>query len=228
MTIKRAANIFIVVLWFATAIIGTIWVFNIKFPYEPEPLTVMLGLISAGVTGIVNRYSYQLEKEKFTVANVLAKGYVKNFVEPVLTELIKVGAKTGVKPTLYIFIPNLLSELTPKSIDRLKVKITEKGLLEKTERVKLSEGRGVRDVLSISNTQKENVFFDFPNTIYSLTDFVNFKQNSPKDSLDNDLKNKLGHKYIEHFKEQLIESLTDKQLYPEYVKLTNCDLNIDL
>lgn len=226
MKVKDLAILIQIVLWFASAFFAIIWIFNIPFRYQPEPITVMLGLISMAVSGLANRYSHALDIEQYSVANVLAKGYVNNFVEPVLTQLIKDSIGKENNPLFYIFIPELLSELTPKSIDRLKAKLKAKGLSENTVKVKLNEGRGVRDVMTVSNSNNKNVYFDFPNTLFSLTDFVEFKMNSPKDSLNIDLKNKIGKKYIERFKKQLIESLEEKHLHPEYIKFTNFDLDI--
>lgn len=226
MKVKNLAILIQIVLWIASAFFAIIWIFNIPFRYQPEPITVMLGLISMAVSGLANRYSLALDSEQYSVANVLAKGYVNNFVEPVMTQLMKDSKSNGNKPLLYIFIPELLSELTPKSIDRLKAKLKTKGLSENTVKVKLNEGRGVRDVMTVSNSNDKNVYFDFPNTLFSLTDFVEFKMNSPKDSLNIDLKNKIGKKYIERFKKQLVESLEEKHLHPEYIKFTNFDLDI--
>lgn len=226
MKVKNLAILIQIVLWIASAFFAIIWIFNIPFRYQPEPITVMLGLISMAISGLANRYSLALDSEQYSVANVLAKGYVNNFVEPVMTQLMKDSKSNGNKPLLYIFIPELLSELTPKSIDRLKAKLKTKGLSENTVKVKLNEGRGVRDVMTVSNSNDKNVYFDFPNTLFSLTDFVEFKMNSPKDSLNIDLKNKIGKKYIERFKKQLVESLEEKHLHPEYIKFTNFDLDI--
>lgn len=227
MKVKNLAILIQIVLWFASAIFAIIWIFNIPFRYQPEPITVMLGLISVAVSGLANRYSHALDIVQYSVANVLAKGYVNNFVEPVLTQLIKDSKGNGNKPLFYIFIPDLLSELTPKSIDRLKAKLKAKGLSENTLKIKINEGRGVRDVMTVSNSNNKNVYFDFPNTLFSMTDFVEFKMNSPKNSLNVELKNKIGKEYIERFKKQLTESLQEKHLHPEYIRFTNFDLNID-
>lgn len=226
MKVKNLAILIQIVLWFTSAFFAIIWIFNIPFHYQPEPITVMLGLISMAVSGLANRYSHALDIEQYSVANVLAKGYVNNFVEPVMTQLMKDSNGNGNKPLLYIFIPELLNELTPKSIDRLKAKFKTKGLSENTIKIKINEGRGVRDVMTVSNSNNKNVYFDFPSTLFSLTDFVEFKMDSPKNSLNVDLKNKIGKEYIERFKKQLIESLQEKQLHPEYIKFTDFDLDI--
>lgn len=228
MKVKNLAIALQVILWISTMIFALIWLRRIEIPCEPEPLTVVLLLISGAVSGLVNQYTQAIDFEQYSVANVLAKGYVNNFVEPVLTQLMKESNGNGNKPLLYIFIPELLCELTPKSIDRLKVKLKEKGLSENTLKVNINEGRGVRDVMTISNSSNKNVYFDFPNTLFSLTDFVEFKVNSPRNSINVKQKNKIGKEYIERFKKQLIESLQEKQLHPEYIRFTNFDLDIDL
>jgi hypothetical protein len=179
---------------------------------------------SHAVSGLVTRYSHAIDIEQYSVP--MFGKYVNNFVEPVLTQLIKDSNSKSDKPIFYIFIPELLSELTPKSIDRLKAKLKTKGLSDNILKVKINEGRGVRDVMTVSNSNNKNVFFDFPNTLFSLTDFVEFKMNSPKDSLNVNLKNKIGKEYIERFKKQLIESLEEKHLHPDYIRFTNFDLDI--
>lgn len=226
MKVKKWAIALQVILWCTTMFFAVVWVSGTEFPIEPEPITVMLGLVSAAVSGLANKYSHALDIEQYSVANVLAKGYVNNFVEPVMTQLMKDSKGNGNKPLFYIFIPELLSDLTPKSIDRLKAKLKTKGLSENTLKVKINEGRGVRDVMTISNSNNKNVYFDFPSTLFSLTDFVEFKMNSPKDSLNVELKNKIGKEYIERFKNQLIESLQEKHLYPENIRFTNFDLDL--
>lgn len=227
MKINQIANITVVILWLASLFFAVIWIGGIPFKYEAEPITYILGLVSVAVTGLLKWYSNELEKETFSVANVLANGYVNNFLEPVLTQLIK-NSGTEAKPMFYIFIPELLTDMTGKSIDRLKAKLKAKGLVQNTVQIKLGEGRGVRDVMTISNSKTKNVYFDFPNTIYALTDYVDFKLNSPKDTLNVKKRNELGKKYIDRFKQQLIETLTERKLYPEYIKCADCEFNIEL
>lgn len=226
MSVKVLANTLKVILWIALVAFTVIWIFKIEIPYEPEPITVLLGFVLAAVTALSTKYENAIKAEKYSVANVLAQGYVKNFVEPVVTQLRK--DSQGKKIRFYVFVPNLLSELTPKAIDRWKSDLIERGFTSNTEKVKLSEGRGLRDVMTVSNTDSKSIYFDFPNTLFSLTNFVEFKTDSPKNSLNIDERNQLGRKYIEKFKEQLIHDLTELHLYPDIVKLTDCDLNIDL
>lgn len=226
MKVKILANTLKAMLWIGLLAFTAIWIFKIDFPYEPEPITVLLGFAVAAITTLSSRYENAIRAEKYSVANVLAQGYVINFVEPVVNQLLK--DRPGQKIRFYIFVPSLLSELTPKSIDRWKLKMLSQGLKSDTEKVELSEGRGLRDVMTISKSDSKNIFFDFPNTLYSLTNFVDYKLDSPKDSLDLVEKNRLGGEYIKKFKEQLIHDLTELHLYPDVVKLTDCDLKIDL
>lgn len=226
MKIKKVANIIVVFMWIISLVFAIIWFFNFPFRYEPEPLTVICSLISIAVTGLVKFYSAALDRENFSAAHVLAKGYVNNFIEPVVTQLLKDSAK-GEKPLFCIFIPDSLCDLDVKSIDRFKKKLVDKGLLHNTKGVKLSEERGIRDVMTISNSKYPNLYFDFPNTMRSLNDYIDYKLESNKDSLNTEQRNKLGKKYIEHFKEQLIESLKEKSLYPEYVKFTDYNFEIN-
>ncbi|MEL7587236.1 MAG: STING domain-containing protein [Prolixibacteraceae bacterium] len=213
------------ILWSLLLAFTVIWILGIDFPYEPEPITVLLGFSVGAVTALAKKYENVIDEEKYSVAHVLAQGYVKNFVEPVITQLQK--DNPGKKIQFYIFVPGILSELTPKSIDRWKSQLIEKGFKPNTLKVKLSEGRGFRDVLTVSNSDSRHVYFDFPTTLYSLTNFVEYKFSSPKDSLNIKGKNELGREYIRQFQEQLIAELQELRLYPDVVKLADCDLKIE-
>ena len=225
MNVKILANIIQYTLVGLTLFFLGIWISGIEIFIEPEPVTVLLGLASGAVATLSKKYENAIEAEKYSVANVLAQGYVKNFVEPVVTQLKK--DNPGRKIQFYIFVPNLLSELTPKAIDRWKSDLIEKGFKSNTMKVKLSEGRGLRDVMTVSNSDSKDVYFDFPNTLFSLTNFVEYKMNSPQNSLNTEEKNQLGKAYIKKFQEQLIQELEELRLYPDVVKLTDCELKIE-
>ncbi|MGV8138184.1 MAG: STING domain-containing protein [Mangrovibacterium sp.] len=202
-----------------------IWISGIEIPIEPEPLIVLLGLASGAVATLSKKYENVLKAEKYSVANVLAQGYVKNFLEPVVTQLKKDNPDERVR--FYIFVPDLLSELTSKAIDRWKSDLIEKGFRSKMMKVKLPEGRGLRDVMTVANSDSRSIYFDFPNTLFSLTDYVEYKVNSPGNSLNQAEKNRLGREYIKRFREQLIQDLKELRLYPDVVKLTDNNLKIE-
>lgn len=217
MNIKSISKIFQIVLWTASFILAMIWVFWTNPPFEPEPLTFALGLIAVASSAILNRYNNKLELEKFCTANALAVGYVNNFIEPVLTQLIK-NNKNSI---LYIFIPEKISDLFPKNIDRLVSELKERNLSNKTINVKLQEGRGARDIMSIINANGDNVYFDFPSTLLTLNILIDYKIESKKNSFNSTEKELLGKLYIAKFKETAKTLLEEKNLFPKYVEFSN-------
>lgn len=186
-------------------------------PFEPEPLTVALGLIATASSAILKQYENKLEVEKFSIADALAVGYVDNFAEPLLTQLIK-NNKIAL---FHIFIPEKLSDLYPKNIDRLISELKEHNLKNKTVNVELDEGRGARDVLSVFNANGDNIYFDFPNTLLTLNPLINFKIESKKNSFNEKDKALLGKLYISRFQEAVKKRLEEKNLYPKYVQFTH-------
>ncbi len=224
MTIKLTSKIFQIILWCSSFILALIWIFWSNPPFEPEPLTFAIGLISVASTAILKKYEDKLESEKFCTANALAVGYVNNFIEPLLTQLIK-NNKDSI---LYIFIPEKLSDLYPKNIDRLVADLKGRNLSNKTINVKLDEGRGVRDIMTIVNANGDNVYFDFPSTLLTLNILIDYKIESKKNSFNDEEKALLGKLYIEKFKETTKALLEEKNLFPKYVEFSNSLNNIQL
>lgn len=221
MNIKVVSKALMIVLWLSTLSCALLWAFGIAMPFEPEPITVILGLVSAAVTGMMNEYAQALEKEEYSVSYALAYGYVTNFLEPVITAIIK-QTPAGQKPKFYIYLPERLQELEPKSIDRTIVRLREKNLTASTVNIDLPEGR-VRDVLTI-DMQRENVYFDFPTTLLTLNSFIIYKATSAKNSFNEEEKIKLGAQFIDKFKATLIKMLAERDL-DDKVFFVGKDLN---
>ena len=217
MNIRLFSRLFQVILWTATFILTLIWIFCPNPSFQPEPLTVALGLIATASSTLLKKYADKLEVEKFCTANALAVGYVNNFIEPILTQLIK-NNKIGI---LHIYIPEKLSDLDTKNIDRMIAGLREKNLTNKTINVKLDEGRGVRDIMSIYNVDGANVYFDFPNTLLTLNPLIDYKTVSKKNDFNEEEKSALGKIYISKFKETVESLLKDKNLFPQHVKFVN-------
>ena len=217
MSIKLISNIFQIILWCALFVLSLIWIFWSNPPFEPEPLTFAVGLIASASSAILKKYGDKLEQEKFCTANALAVGYVNNFIEPILTQLIKNNKNS----MLYIYIPEKISDLYPKNIDRLVAELKERNLSNKTINVKLDEGRGVRDIMSIINANGENVYFDFPSTLLTLNILIDYKIESKKNSFNEKERALLGKLYIAKFKETTQTLLEEKNLFPKYVEFSN-------
>lgn len=220
MSIKIISKVVLIILWLSTLICTVLWAIGVALPFEPEPITVILGLVSAAFTALMNEYANALEKEEYSVSHALAYGYVINFLEPVITSILK-QMPVGEQLKFYIYIPERLQELEPKSIDRTLVKLREKNLITQSINLELTEGR-MRDVLSVMMESK-HVFFDFPTTLLTLNSFIAYKSDSKKNSFQEEEMLKMGSVYIEKFLETVSKMLEEKNI-SEYVFFVNKEL----
>lgn len=206
-----------IILWLSTLICAMLWATGVSLAFEPEPVTVILGLVSAALTALMNEYATALENEEYSVSHALAYGYVINFLEPAMTSILK-QTPVGHRPRLFIYIPEQLQELEPKSIDRTLIRLREKNLITQSINLELTEGR-MRDVLSISMESKY-IYFDFPATLLTLNSFVAYKSESKKNSFAEEEKLKLGKVLIEKFQETVSKMLKERNL-SDYVSFVD-------
>jgi len=223
MRIKQISVIFQVILWLLTLILTLTWLFVKDPPFEPEPLIVISGLVASGTSAILRKYREKIEVEEFCISNALAFGYVNNFLEPAITQLMK----DNVVPKFYIFMPEKLSDLLPKSIDRYVASLQQENLLGKPITIESQEGRGARDIISISNAEGRNIYFDFPNTLLTIVPLIEYKLESGKSSFNNEEKEEYGALYISRFKETVRELLIQKRLFPDAVSFTESIKGVD-
>lgn len=220
MAIKSISKSVMIMLWLSTLLCAVLWATGVQLPFEPEPITVILGLVSAALTALMNEYANALEKEEYSVSYALAYGYVINFLEPVITSILK-RIPAGERPRFYVYIPERLQELEPKSIDRTLARMKEKNLTTQSINLELTEGR-VRDVLFIA-MESRHVYFDFPTTLLTLNSFIAFKTESRKNSFAEEEKQKLGKAFITKFQETILKMLNERNL-SEYVSFIDKDL----
>jgi hypothetical protein len=220
MSIKVISKAVMILLWLSTLACTVLWATGVSLPFEPEPITVILGLVSAALTALMNEYANALEKEEYSVSYALAYGYVINFLEPVITAILK-QTPSGERPKFFIYMPERLQELEPKSIDRTLARLREKNLITQSINLELAEGR-VRDVLTISMEQS-HVYFDFPTTLLTLNSFIAYKSDSKKNSFAEEEKVKLGKAFIVKFQQTVSTMLEEKNL-SDYVSFIGKDL----
>jgi len=96
-----------------------------------------------------------------------------------------------------------------------------RNLSNETINIKLDEGRGVRDLMTIINANGDNVYFDFPSTLLTLNILIDYKIESKKNSFNDKEKALLGKLYIEKFRETTKALLEEKHLFPKYVEFSN-------
>src|SRR5436190_14862860 len=105
MAIRILSKLLMWLLWLSTLGVALCWLFWKNAPFEPEPITVVLGLISTAVTALLSEFDSRLQKEEYSLPYALAYGYVNNFLEPLITQLLKNAEVGSVSPRLYVYLP---------------------------------------------------------------------------------------------------------------------------
>ena len=224
MNVQILSRILIWLLWLSTLVIALCWLFWENPPFDPEPITVVLGLISTAVTALLSELDFRLREEEFSLPFALAYGYVTNFLEPLISQLLKDIVPGSPKPTVLIFLPEKLSELEPANIERVIGRLRMKSFEEKVINLHFQGGRA-RDILTVKQSAGNQIFyFDFPNTLFSLNSLVEFRMESRKNSFPDDKKDEMAHKYILRFR-QVLEKLLVKKDLADYVRFVDKNLN---
>jgi hypothetical protein len=218
MNLKRISKLLLALLWTSTLATALVWILVDNPPFDPEPVTVVLGLMSTATTALLSEYASRLEQESFSPAFALAYGYVNNFVEPVLTQLIK---QHKLDVLLYIYIPEKLAELEPRSIDRIMAHIRERNFNDEVVNLEFAEGRA-RDILSIRQSANNPVYFDFPNTLLTLNSFIDYKLNTARKP-SHDARDLLGRQYIGKFRDT-VKEITDAKGLSSHIRFISKDL----
>jgi len=210
-------------IWVGLVIVGILYLRDWKSPSKPySQLATLLALAS---TAVLRWQTYagkklqaenkkireeeravkeQLEQEQFSAPRALARGYFNNFVAPAVTRLLDDKVKDAEDVRFYIFVPEKLSDLNPDPVTNFKSEMERKGF-SLNDRPVLLGGKDRRTVLTVRKQGgAKMVFLDFPATMRTLIDVVNYKIPSPANSMDEPAKDKLGRKYIESFNQELI------------------------
>lgn len=205
----------------ATALV--FWLCNIPIiangsTFEQEPVLVGLTMLAAVLNQI---HRWLLQEAEFSPAVALACGYVNNFLSPVITQLKENGNRS---PIIYVYKPAAFRELTPNNVDRIKADIcNQKFELDKVD-LTLKHGRA-RDVMIIQKSKTKMVYFDLPNTLLSLVDYVDYKVGSRPDSSAEKAKEKLTKELIATFYER-VDALLEQEGIQDNVQY--CDKELKL
>jgi hypothetical protein len=186
-----------------------LWIFKEEIKiggekYQLEPIFTALTTIGLGFTVF---YQWLLSEASYSPAYTLAYGYVENFLEPVITQMLENGVKG---PLIYIYRADDIGDLTKANIDRIKAFMAEKNYTLKEVQLSLKYARA-RDVLSVQGTQKSDAYFDFPNTITTLYNYIEYRLSKngdiPKPSMQ-----KISVDLLNQFYMQVEELMKAKKL----------------
>ncbi|TXG39585.1 STING domain-containing protein [Seonamhaeicola maritimus] len=197
------------------------WLLNKPFnvlgtEIELEALFVLLTTLAVFFN---QAYKWLLEDAEYSPSYALALGYVNNFIEPTIVQLIENGIK---QPLLYIYKPTDISELYKPNIDRTKATIKNNSFEINELQLDLKHGRA-RDILTIQKSKTKMIYFDFPNTLLSLSAYIDFKIASRKNEADVNRKTELTKVLFDMFYSKVEELLKTKNL-DAYVKY--CDKSL--
>jgi hypothetical protein len=205
-----------------TAIIIIFWLLKKTIPYfETIDLEALVTIVSF-IAVTFNQLNRKLfERTEYSPAYVLALGYVNNFLLPVITQLKEDGIKN---PSLCIYKPNKINELEANNIDIIKAELRNNSYLVQEVKLNLKQARA-RDILIIQKNQNKQIYFDFPNTLLSLLDYIDYKAESKANTSPDKLKTELGISLITEFYKK-VEELSKEKRINSNIKFCNCDLNL--
>lgn len=166
-----------------------------------------------GITIIIKEIVIQwqmrrIESLEFSPAISLAHGYVNNFLEPAINELL---SKNGNDVKFSIYIPEDLEELTDQQIERMKIRLEADGYKLREIKLKRKSGRP-HDVLTIEKQAGTVSFFDFPRTLLSLQSYIDYKVETAKNEISEEKQIRLGKKLVEAFRNEAVRLILRKNL----------------
>jgi len=213
-TIFNVVSVVVLLMWLINK---NLVVKNITF--DKEALFVCLTTIAVFLNQF---YKWLLSEAEYSPAYALALGYVNNFLEPVITQLIEDGSNN---PLIYIYKPKNLSELNEANIDRTKAAIKNMAFELEELQLNLKQGRA-RDILTIQKSKTKKVFFDFPNTLSSLSAYIDYKSSSRANEFNDKEKDRITKMLFEKFYGK-IDELTKQKNINTNIKYCDKALNIE-
>ncbi len=198
---KKKLNIFFIAI---TVILFVLWlIYPGGIQWE-----AIIGILFLAKEGIIWWQMKKIESLEFTPAISLAHGYVNNFLEPAINELL---SKNGVGLNFKIYVPNDLEELSDQQIERMKHQLQAKGFRVKEIKLKRKTGRP-HDILTVEKQEGSVSYFDFPRTLLSLQSYIDYKVESAKNEMSDVKKQVLGEKLVAAFHTEVQRLIKKKNI----------------
>jgi hypothetical protein len=203
-----------------TIIAFLLWFLPVEVKYfDPEAAFTVLFALSASY-GVL--FKILLAEAEFSPSLALAFGYVENFLEPAITQLIQEGKN----PIFHIYKPDSIQELFEKNIERTRKAIEIKGFTLSDVVLEPKYSRA-RDVILIEKEEGKQTYFDFPSTLKSLLPYIDYKIASRNNESDEEEKDKLGKQLVEKFFKK-VEELSSKKELNTHIKICDKQLAFDM
>lgn len=198
-----------------------LWLLNkeitlLDFTFDKEALFVIL---TSAAVSLNQFHKWLLRDAEYSPAFALALGYVNNFIEPTIVQLIENGIKD---PIIYIFKPKSIEDLTKDNIDKIKARIRNMDFKIEELNLDLKHSRA-RDILLIQTSDSKKVYFDIPNTLLSLTSYIDYKMDSKSNTSIEKEKMELTKVLFEKFYDKIDELAKAKHLESH---INYCDSNL--
>lgn len=204
------------------AIIIVFWLLKKTIPrFENIELEALVTIVSFFAVTLNQLNRKLFERTEYSPADVLALGYVNNFLLPVITQLKEDGIKN---PSLCIYKPNKINELEASNIDVIKAELRNKNYMLQEVKLNLKQARA-RDILTIQKNENKQIYFDFPNTLLSLLNYIDYKAESKANTSPDLLKTELGISLINKFYQKVEELAKEKRIY---INIKFCDAGLNL
>lgn len=190
-------------------IVLILWFLKLKVDYFAHvELEALFAILSAAVVAINQINRKLLEKIDYSPADALAFGYVNNFLLPAITQLKENGE---IKPILYLYKPEKINELEPSNIDIIKAELRNKSYSLGEINLAPKSARS-RDVLTIQKNPDKQVYFDFPNTLLSLLNYIDYKIESKENNSNKSEKEELAKNLISEFYKRVNDLAVEKRI----------------
>ncbi|MDP4284732.1 MAG: hypothetical protein Q8891_09925 [Bacteroidota bacterium] len=186
--------------------------------FNPDHIIVGLGCLPVAFKLVSEIRSDKLEK--FSTANLLAVGYVKNFAGPLIDAMLAQQLISQQK-RIYIFIPQKISDFEASRMNVLKASLNISPLSSKTKTVTISQAGDRRNILEISNSKTGISFYvDFPGTLLSLSALLEYEMQKKINDDHQAKKDERGKKYIEIFKRET-ERLLNENGHGDFISFVD-------